>query len=217
MMAIQRTTPRLRPRGSLLCNGSAYSLSAASPFNPSTQDFTAALWFLTTSMAANNNLLAQQDGGGTGRTWIAATTGLVLESVIGGVAINGSTTLSTNTWYHALVTKAGTTVTGYLNGVQELTATATAESAAGAMVFGAGKTLVSGLVGNGTLCRIWNRPLSLAEIRGEYRGLGPRAGLVLEYLCGEGGGAKTFDTSSSANPGTITTATYSNAVPNPVV
>ncbi len=115
------------------------------------------------------------------------------------------------------MTKAGTTVTGYLNGVQELTATATAESAAGAMVFGAAKTLATGIVGNGTLCRLWNRPLSLAEIRAEYRGLGPRAGLVLEYLCGEGGGAKTFDTSGSANHGTITTATFAIAVPNPVV
>lgn len=142
-----------------------YLVSSTNVFDPSQIDFTASIWFKPNQIGTFKVLISQQDGGGTGRYWLAQTAGGLLTTNITGTSFNGITTLSANNWYHATLTKSGPTMTLYLNGIQESTASGTVSSANGNSVIGANK-LTNANFFSGTLdeARIYKRALTAAEV-----------------------------------------------------
>jgi len=136
--------------GAMGTNGtSQYANTGSNVLNPSTTDFSAAIWAYATSNASNQ-ALSQQNGTGTGRLWIGLgnsgggggcpSPNACFNESIGNIQTAGTTNISTSTWYRVYVTKTGTTVKLYVNGALEATATATAESSDGKMNIGTGKT-----------------------------------------------------------------------------
>ncbi len=124
-------------------------ITASNIFNPSATDFSVSAWVKFTDTTGDQNLFAQQDGSGAGRTWLyKATTTKVPSSYIGGSASSGTTVMDGSGFYYLVLTKSGTTLTIYLNGVFELSSTKTSESATGIHVIGAHKnTTGNGLRG----------------------------------------------------------------------
>ena len=91
-----------------------------------------------------------------------------LGSTIGGTPTIGSTSLAPNKWYHAVVTKSGTTLTVYLDGIQDGTSTKTAEACDGNIRFGISGVSSAPLKGELDEVAIWNRALSANEVRDLY-------------------------------------------------
>jgi len=116
---------------------------------------------------------------------------------------NGSTSLSTGTWYHVVTVKKGTTVTVYLNGVQEATAT---NDAMGTITTDDGSIPVIGMLWDGTNLvgewdgyidefRAYKRALSSAEVSQLYT-FAP--GPVGYWKFDENTGSSANDSSTSA-------------------
>ena len=108
---------------SALFDGTGDSLSVSSGgFNVGTGDITVEFWVRHAAVndqqvycdfraAANNHLI------------IYITSGNKIEIYDGGSAYTGTTSLTTNTWYHIAVSRSGTSFKVFLNGTQEISAT----------------------------------------------------------------------------------------------
>lgn len=121
-------------------NGSSqYGLTGSNVFNPSATDFTLMCWFKANSF--NSIIFSQNDGTGTGRTMLKHNTNGTIGTSIGGITINATTVAPTDEWHHAAVTKSGTSLLLYLDGVLDGSGTATAESADGITNMGVHKDL----------------------------------------------------------------------------
>lgn len=148
-----------RSNGALLFDGDGdYVRSDTYPFDPSTTDFSASVWFKPLHVVDYYwGIIAQRDNNGPGRFWLNTQQHGRLRTKIGNgdvvPRIEGSTRLQKDVWYHAVVTYTvssapactgpcvvnctGHNIQVYLNAVSEACGTDTAESTVGDMVIGA--------------------------------------------------------------------------------
>lgn len=86
-----------------------------------TADFTMSSWFYTRATSDYTTVLQQY--GGTGTHWYAGVSGnpqnLKQRFWIGGSNVNSNTYLSLNTWHHIAVSREGSTITFFLDGVAD--------------------------------------------------------------------------------------------------
>ncbi len=103
-------------------------VSAGNGINPVTADFTAMAWVKTMDSFSAQDIIDQQRRiiSEIGRTWLWIGVGKVRSS-LGGTDTIGTTNLSSNTWYHLAITKQGSTVTLFVNGQSDGSASRTIE------------------------------------------------------------------------------------------
>jgi hypothetical protein len=143
-----------------------YQYQPSKTFNPNSVSFTAELWFKPQSNAGTQVLLSQLAGTGTGRTWLFMKNG-ALATDLGGRELLGKMTISAATWHHAAVVydRAFHRVTLYLDGTVQAVGTTWAESATGALVFGASNSYSQNFTGAIDEARLWSRRHSTQQIR----------------------------------------------------
>lgn len=120
-------------------------------------------------------------------------------------------------WCHAVITKTGTAIAFYKNGIADGTGTLTASNtftnSSPSCLIGKDTTGTSetfdGLVDEITLYTTALTAQQVASIY--YNGIYP-AGAVGQYLFDEGSGTTAIDSSGTGNNGVITSATYSSDV-----
>lgn len=112
--------------GSLYFNGSSQYLAMNQTANLGSGNFTIEGWFNASSLSANNIILDTWNTSPTNSWQIYLTSSAHLawyNASIPATSITGSTTLQAGAWYHFAVVRSGTTVTTYINGVQDGTVT----------------------------------------------------------------------------------------------
>jgi hypothetical protein len=116
---------------------------------------------------------------GTGRIIFDLDTNNVLRNFCSGTSINGSTTIVTGNWYHAVFTRNSSGVAYiYLNGVQDATGTiSTATPVNDPFEIGGSTTLTRWFNGKIPFCRIYNKVLTAAEALQNFNAQKSRFGL----------------------------------------
>lgn len=135
----------------------SYILSGSSPFDPSATDFSAFVWVKPTSFtnSGGSTVFAQNNGSGTGRAWLVGTQTTGEFSVaLGGVAQDCGLAMTAAAWQLVGITKTGTTIKCYKNGVAGTTLTATSETASGTIIVGIGKSLAANSNFNGLMDQV---------------------------------------------------------------
>ena len=94
----------------------------------STGNFTIDMWFMTTNPGTFEDIVARDVSGS--RAWqvgysLVTTTKMSFFSNVSSASVTGTTSLASGQLYYAAVTRVGSTVTLYLNGVSENTGTIT--------------------------------------------------------------------------------------------
>lgn len=158
---------------------------------------TTAAWIYVVGVTSNNQYIIDQGGN---NNWIQVYNSRIRAGTNSSYYCDGSTTLTTNTWYHVARTFDGTTLRVFLNGVQDcsLAASGAVPGAIRIGDYGGG-----GLALNGKMdeTRIYNRALSPSEVTQLYN-FAP--GPVAYYNFEEGTGTTANDRSGNANTGTLT-------------
>ena len=124
--------------------------------------------------------------------------------------------VSTSTWNHLALTYDASTgeLKGYVNGELRASRSGVTRESSGATTYvighGDSTNLGEGDYFNGLIddVRIYNRALSEAEVRNNYRGSITTDGLVLWLRFDEGSGDTAYDASGNGNDGTIYGATW---------
>jgi hypothetical protein len=95
---------------------------------------------------------------------------------------SGPTIFNNTSWYNVALTRSGTTVTAYVNGVQEGTSTTSAANIASHIVsMGGTSDLGNGLIGMMDDVAVWNQSLTLGQIAAIANGtLSPSSFVVPE-------------------------------------
>ena len=112
--------------GSILFNGSSYLSSANNAaFKPGTGDFTIEAWVYPTSSANQMLLIDVRDSGGAlPWFWSLGTPASIPPYFYDGTtSFTASNAIPINTWTHYAVSRTGTTIKVFLNGVQEVVGT----------------------------------------------------------------------------------------------
>lgn len=136
----------------------------------------------------------------------------------GGTSKTASIALSATGWVHLVMTfsKTNDQVKGYLNGIQSgVTATSlgTWAGTPSILCIGAASTVpVSPFSGFIDDVKLYNRPLTAAEVLQTYIGSDITSGLIAWYKFDEGSGSTANDSSGNGYNGAITVATYSTDV-----
>jgi len=172
-----------RVNNALSLSGTGQYATTPYVFNPVTSDFTVTAWVKYTG-TINNSLntspviVQQMDASGTGRglLWLSqysatAANSLKFASSIGGSATFGTSTVAANTWYMVSVTKAGTSIKIYVNGVLETTSTRTAETSIGGLLIGCNKSFGTLWTGQIDELAVYNTALSASELSTMYNGI----------------------------------------------
>ncbi|MDM8564109.1 PA14 domain-containing protein [Candidatus Halobeggiatoa sp. HSG11] len=171
--------------------------------DPSTNSFSAEVWFKLDTLTSDNRLIQQMDGTGEGRNWLSYknSTGTLI-SFLGGSLLNGTTTLNTGNWYHVALVYDGVTLSLYLDGELENSVNRTLESADGNLLLGINKNL-NGNYWNGAIdeVRVWNTARSQAEIQAYMKSTlkGTEGGLVAYYQLDDGSGTTATDTTGNVS------------------
>lgn len=122
-----------------------------------------------------------------------------------------STNMSLNTWYHVVMTKAGTTITFYINGVQDGstgtlsgtdTYTNTGTVSSSGLDIADASSAYTGIVDE---LLLFNKALSSVEVASLYSTGTIPSNLIDSYHFEEGTGTSTAD-STGTNTGTLTNA-----------
>ena len=98
------------------------TLSAQAAFSFGTGDWVFEAWIRPTTISSVNQLVdfrTTGDSTAQSKINIALVSGQAVLYVLNGIRIQGSTTLSTNTWHHIAVARSGTSTKLYVNGTQE--------------------------------------------------------------------------------------------------
>jgi alpha-N-arabinofuranosidase len=156
----------------------SYYLSIPNTFDPAATDFTVAAWVKLSQAAgagANQSIFSQEGTGGRNLLYRDVDSGK-LKSYLGGIATASVGTIPLGTWTHvALVNHAGT-ITLYVNGSADTTASVSPEASAGSFRLGANKNPTAiNANWNGDLddVRIYTSALSATQISKIYTGLAP--------------------------------------------
>ncbi|MCO5189956.1 MAG: hypothetical protein M9918_17410 [Anaerolineae bacterium] len=135
------------------------------PFNPLTDTFSVAVWFMVDSSQTGSGTLVQQDNGtGQGRTLLFVDNNDKLRSNLGLAGSVGTATIIRNEWHHAALTWDGEVVRIYLDGLLDGEMLAVAESADGELQLGSnrgGSMFLNGMIDDVT---IYGHPLSAQEV-----------------------------------------------------
>lgn len=118
-------------------DGSNDRIQLQSLFNPSTTDFSIELWFEASGTGVEP-LIQQRDAGGTGRTLLFVEANQ-LKTELGGAIHVSSDLVKQGDWNHAALTYDGAELSLYLNGIHQVTDSATAESCSGIFQIGRNK------------------------------------------------------------------------------
>lgn len=145
-------------------------------------DYSAEFWFkMTTNTSGVEKWLGSQYPGGgiVGRLIFDIYTDNKLRNFISGTSVNGSTTILTNTWYHAVFTRNNTgSATIYLNGILDGSGTiATVAVASTAFQIGGSTVLTRWLNGTISTVKLYNRALSASEIQQNFNAYRSRYGI----------------------------------------
>ncbi len=166
--------------GSFNFNGSnSYiTFQPNSIFNMGTGDFTVLAWHKTTKKSDYTTIMAIDDGNGTGIILYTTITSGVLRNWVAGSPKNGNIDICTGTWNLVGLVRASGTCTQYVNAVSDATF-----AAAGSLTI-TGRSLTVGQNAgtyyyNGDIAQvqIYNRALSVTEIRQMYNATKGRYGL----------------------------------------
>lgn len=165
--AVGATTGKIDGGGNF--NGtSAYITTLNNVFNPNVTDFTVSVWNNMTS-PTDHPIISQLNGTGTGQNWLRNANPGVFQTNINGVGQSFSTVPLTNTMTFITLTKIGTTIRLYVNGVLDPTiVTATPTSATGATRIGGNKTGTGFFAGVLDEVRISDVSRSIGWIATEY-------------------------------------------------
>ena len=111
--------------GSLSFNGSSQYVATSDTSNVGSGSFTIEAWVYFNSLSSSYAIFDEYNGGST-NSWQLYVSSSHLNWFNGSTStttITGSATLSTNTWYHIVAVRNGTTLKTYVNGVQDGTVT----------------------------------------------------------------------------------------------
>lgn len=151
-------------------------------FNPASSDFTVTAWVkytgtINNSLSFSPVIVQQMDESptnlGRGLLWLSSYSATTANSLkfatsIGGSATYGTSKVVANTWYMVSVTKAGTSVKIYVNGVLEATSTKTATTCAGGLLIGCNKSFATLWTGQIDELAVYNTALSASELTTMY-------------------------------------------------
>jgi hypothetical protein len=145
-------------------------------------DYSAEFWFkLTTNPTGSEKWLGSQYGGsGIGRVIFMIFTTNKLRNFINGTGFDGSTTILTDTWYHAVFTRnAVGSGTIYLNGVLDGSGTLSTINVLDRPFQIGGATSIASRWLNGQIpiSRLYNRALSASEVLQNFNATRARFGI----------------------------------------
>ena len=164
----------------IVFNGSSYGLDTTGIASSGIQSFTMDAWFNAAAGVSANIVgeLGQNTQGGWNVMMIAISGNIIYVGFWqGSVYQLNCGSYSANTWTHVSYTYSGTTVIGYVNGVQVATGTASKQWP-GTAYYGVGSaanpyTNFTGAIG---AYKLYNRALTAAEVRQNYNALATRFG-----------------------------------------
>ncbi len=154
----------------VLFNGSTGYVATTLTLNPALGGFSLEAWVKTTALTGVTQVVvANQDGTGTGRDllYIDGTTGY-WASDVAGTPLVSAVTASTTDYVHVVVTSDTVTSRLYVNGVEVINGARVPESATGAWVLGAAKTLTTFLNATADEIAVYGRALTSAEVLRHY-------------------------------------------------
>ena len=173
--------------GSIVFDGTNDYVQLASQ-SLSSVDFSVEVWFYATKAVSSNQILYTSynlPGGAQGNTLVFLIGAGKVNADNGfGTGVTGTTTISTNTWYHAVATYTASTSTirSYVNGILQ-------GSAVSPITSGASSNFIGGSPGDNNLGTAWfggsipvvrayrNKVLSAAEISQNFNALRARFGI----------------------------------------
>jgi len=157
--------------GSAMFNGAASINTISAPFNPSTTDFSLEMWIRPTTLLSSTAIgLVTQATGGAGTVWIgidASATDQIATS-FGAPPIIGQYQLQAGKTSHVIMTKVGSSLTFYVNGILRSVRIVTVPSSLSSLILGSaqGSAFFSGLLDE---VAIYNRALSAQEAAQHYQ------------------------------------------------
>ncbi len=186
-------------------NGASLNFSGTKPF-------TITAWIKPNAVTAGK-IVNRFNSGVAGNYFFGLFNGVLqLGRSVSPWQIFGSTTLSASTWYHVVGSYDGSKMYVYLNGVSDATPVTIGSVADAAINVFIGSSQVSNNPSeffNGLIdeVRIYNRALSVEEIRYHYNKGGP----VAYWKFDEGQGQVAFDSTNNNNDGTLGSSASADA------
>jgi hypothetical protein len=176
------TTTTSTPGGenAIVFNGSGYGLDTTGYSSATIASFTMDLWFYAAASVTGSMVgeLGQASQGGWNVTMISITGNTMYVGFwIGSVYQLNCGSYTANTWTHISYTYSGTSVIGYVNGVQVATGTATKQWP-GTAYYGVASSAnpYSNFAGRIGAYKLYSRALTATEVRQNYNALASRFG-----------------------------------------
>jgi hypothetical protein len=156
------------------------TIASGSNFTFGTGDFTLEAWYMpNVSYAANNGYIFDAGANGTRFQLYNNNFYFILQSQVAQVTGSAGVGLNVNTWYHAVGTRVGSTLTLYLNGVSVGTSSSSANlSDAGGTIGNYGGLGPYYFNGKIPVIRVYkNKGLSATEVQQNFNALRGRYGI----------------------------------------
>jgi len=176
------TTPTPGGQNAIVFNGSGYGLDTTGYSSASITNFTMEVWFYAAASVSANMVgnMGQASQGGYNIAAMSITGNIMYTGFWQGSLYQlNCGSYSANTWTCLCYTYSGTTVTGYVNGIQVNAGTSTRQ-VPGTDYFGVGSAAnpYGNFTGRIGAYKLYNRALTAAEVRQNYNALAPRFGLA---------------------------------------
>jgi hypothetical protein len=175
-------TTTTTPGGSnaIVFNGSSYGIDVTGVASSSMTNYTMDVWFYAAANVGGNMVgeLGQSSQGGWNVMMMAINTNTIYVGFwIGSVYQLNCGSYTANTWTHVAYTYSGTTVTGYVNGVQVATGTASKQRpTTGFYGVGSAANPYSNFSGAIGAYKLYSRALTADEVKQNYNALAARFG-----------------------------------------